>query len=475
MTNQSNYYNVIQQKYRVHNMPDTSILDLFTIGIGPSSSHTVGPMKAAREFLLRHQTCLYQAHSIKAHCFGSLALTGQGHGTDKAIMWGLLGLEPQTIHPEQALSLINDVHAQQRITLLNKHAINFNPATDITFDTSQQLSYHSNAMQLQLFDHNNHVIADDIYYSIGGGFIEREGDTKTHFQSPIQKPFPFENANQLLTHCQKHQISIADVIFENEKAIHTERHITQYLDRIIRTMLQTIDKGMATTGTITNELQQIRRAPQLAQRLKSELKDHTHSLDHLTCYAIAVGEQNAAGDIVVTSPTNGAAGIIPAVLAYYQRFHQEHHWEGDLRSFLLTAGGIGLLYKRNASISGAEMGCQGEVGVACSMAAAGLTAAMGGTALQVENAAEIAMEHNLGLTCDPVKGLVQIPCIERNAMAAVKAMNAALLALAGDGSHYISLDQAIETMRQVGVDMQSKYKETAQGGLATIATHIVNC
>ena len=456
-------------------MSNTSILDLFTIGIGPSSSHTVGPMKAAREFLLRHQSRLRQTHCIKAHCFGSLALTGQGHGTDKAIMWGLLGLKPQTINPEQALSMIKKICEQHKISLLNRYVVSFNPNTNITFNTSKQLSYHSNAMQLQLLDHENHVIAEDIYYSVGGGFIEREGETVINSPPPIQKPFPFDNANQLLAHCKKHQISIADVIFENEKSIHTASYIHQYLDRIINTMLQTIDKGMASTGQIANELKQIRRAPQLAQRLKSEIKDHTHSLDHLTCYAIAVGEQNAAGDIVVTSPTNGAAGIIPAVIAYYQRFYQEQHWEGDLRSFLLTAGGIGLLYKRNASISGAEMGCQGEVGVACSMAAAGLTAAMGGTASQVENAAEIAMEHNLGLTCDPVKGLVQIPCIERNAMAAVKAMNAALLALAGNGSHYISLDQAIETMRQVGVDMQSKYKETAQGGLATISSHIVNC
>jgi len=448
---------------------------MFTIGIGPSSSHTVGPMKAAASFLEDNTNAVAHACRISVCCYGSLGLTGQGHGTDKALMLGLMGFKPDNINPKDIPNILSNIKQQQQIKLLSKTSINFNPDTDLNCDTATIFSYHSNAMRFEIHDKNNNIIASDVYYSVGGGFIEKENDNAQVDTASINSPYPFTSAKELLNLCHTHNLSIANLIMANEKCHCSTDHINQYLNKIIDTMMQTIKSGMSTEGVIPNRLMQKRRAPKLAAQLKSLEKDRHHCINHLTCYAIAVGEQNAAGEVVVTSPTNGAAGIIPAVLMYYVEFLKEYHWSGDLHCFLLTAGGIGSLYKMNASISGAEMGCQGEVGVACSMAAGGLAAAMGGSPLQVEHAAEIAMEHNLGLTCDPVLGLVQIPCIERNAMAAVKSLNAALLALSEDGSHYVTLDQAIETMRQVGEDMQSKYKETALGGLASVAINVVEC
>jgi L-serine dehydratase len=456
--------------------PQLSILDMFTIGIGPSSSHTVGPMKAAADFLYQQQN-LNEVCRLSVCCYGSLALTGQGHGTDKAILLGLMGFRPDNVDPKVVPELIDAVQSNQSLDLLGHKTIPFTMDRDLQFNTAILFDYHSNAMQFQLFNKANEVIAEEVYYSVGGGFIEKE--TSAEEVPPVvdQRPFPYSSAEALLALCKEQQCSIAELMLANEKSYRTEDEIHHYLDRIVEAMMQTINDGMTATGFIANSLNQKRRAPELARQLTtlSGYQDQSHCLYHLTCYAIAVGEQNAAGQVVVTSPTNGAAGIIPAVLMYYIKFFTDKHWAGDLRCFLLTAGGVGSLYKMNASISGAEMGCQGEVGVACSMAAAGLTAAMGGTPEQVEHAAEIAMEHNLGLTCDPVKGLVQIPCIERNALAAVKALNSALLALAGDGSHFVTLDQVIETMRQIGVDMKNKYKETAQGGLATVTMNEVEC
>jgi len=457
-----------------------SIFDLFSIGIGPSSSHTVGPMRAAYAFLLELGSDILTTQRISITLHGSLAFTGKGHGTDKALIMGLLGEQPDTVDPSQVSTLVNEVGNTQTLCLLGKHTITFHPSTDIIYDYKHALPHHSNGMVFHAFDTANHVTHHSTFYSIGGGFIIKDSDI--HYPAPSSKldevcpPFPFNSAKELLNHCRNENMRICDVIFANEKSLRPENEIRENILRLANVMEESIERGCQTSGTLPGGLQVRRRAPELYNKLLKQGKPgakHPDVMNWLNVYAMAVNEENAAGGRVVTAPTNGAAGIIPAVLSYYKYFCDSPHEDGVIE-FLLTAAAIGTLYKKNASISGAEMGCQGEVGVACSMAAGALAAALGGTLSQVENAAEIGMEHNLGLTCDPVGGLVQIPCIERNAMGAIKALNAALLALAENGSHKVSLDMVISTMREIGENMNSIYKETSQGGLA-IAVNLSEC
>lgn len=454
---------------------EISIFDLFSIGIGPSSSHTVGPMRAAYDFLHRHNEALNRVHSIHIRLHGSLAFTGIGHGTNKAIVMGLCGEQPETIDPFTIDARIEKIFEEKKINLSGKHIISFDNNNDLEFDYEHLLPHHPNAMTYVTRDAQNNVIHDDIYYSVGGGFIVSE----TQLKNPTQLlthtlPFTFNSAAELLAHCKKQSCSIAALMMKNELTWRDEKTIRQQLIDIANVMAECIHNGSVTTHTILpGGLQVQRRAPRLYQKLQKAgdpKLDGTLLMEWLDLYAIAVNEENAAGHRVVTAPTNGAAGIIPSVLQYMKKFYFDS--PEKISEFLLTAGAIGILYKKNASISGAEMGCQGEVGVACSMAAGALAAVLGGSIYQVENAAEIGMEHNLGLTCDPVKGLVQIPCIERNAMGAVKAVNAAQLALAGDGQHKVSLDMVINTMREIGNNMSTKYKETSLGGLAV---NVIEC
>ncbi|MGK5040673.1 L-serine ammonia-lyase [Janthinobacterium sp. GB1R12] len=458
---------------------DMSVFDLFKIGIGPSSSHTVGPMVAARRFLVEYGP-LDQVVGVEAALYGSLALTGVGHATDKAVILGLMGETPQDVAPDEVDSKLAAIEAAGEIALLGTHVVPFTAATGLVWHKSESLPEHPNGMRftLKLADGSR---VDKVYYSIGGGFIREAGEAQTSAQAEAavgsaaaaRVVFPFDTMEQLLAHGVESGLSIPEMLRANECVKRSDEELNAGLDRIWHVMRDCIAHGLETTGNLPGGLNVKRRAAKL-WRLAQEAKasdnranDLPHDAVHLvSLYAMAVNEENAAGGRVVTAPTNGAAGIIPAVLRYYAQDCRPSDPVGGVRRFMLTAAAIGMLCKRNASISGAEVGCQGEVGVACAMAAAGLVAALGGTNEQIENAAEIGIEHHLGMTCDPIGGLVQIPCIERNGMGAVKAITAASLALKGDGTHFVSLDEVIETMRQTGADMQDKYKETSLGGLA---------
>lgn len=455
-----------------------SIFDLFKIGIGPSSSHTVGPMKAAARFARNLETdgLLGKAAHIRVELYGSLGATGKGHGSDKAVLLGLMGETPESTDVEQIESRIAQVRNSASISLLGQHAVDFKETDDLILHKRKSLPFHPNGMRFTAMDKQGGELLSRTYYSVGGGFVvQGEGETMTSEAGQLEPPpYPFETAKELLELCDSSGLCISSLMLENEKQWRTEAEIRQKLLHIWQVMQACTQRGCHTEGILPGGMKVKRRAPALYRKLKTasgEKSGPLSAMDWTDLYALAVNEENAAGGRVVTAPTNGAAGIIPAVLHYYSRFCEGADEESIVR-FLLTAGAIGILYKKNASISGAEVGCQGEVGSACSMAAAGLTEALGGTPHQVENAAEIGMEHNLGLTCDPVGGLVQVPCIERNAMAAVKAINASRMALLGDGKHFVSLDKVIKTMRETGQDMKSKYKETARGGLAV---NIVEC
>ncbi|MDF2866794.1 MAG: L-serine ammonia-lyase [Gammaproteobacteria bacterium] len=448
-----------------------SIFDLFSIGIGPSSSHTVGPMRAACQFvkILQQQNLLNHVQQVKVELYGSLALTGKGHGTDIAILNGLEGQLPETIDPDQAVPRAQQIIAEQQLKLNGQHLIKFQVAKDLLFHGKEVLSHHSNGMRFSTFDIHGQLLGQQIYYSVGGGFIITEQDYGKEPQQAKPIPYPFSTARELLEHCERHNLSIRDIMLANESVYRSEAEVRRRILEIDKIMAECIAKGCRTEGILPGGLKVKRRAPELYKKLQVQgLPNPDHQADMmnwLNLYAMAVNEENAAGGRVVTAPTNGAAGIIPAVLNYFKNYHKAANQESVL-TFLLTAGAIAILYKKGASISGAEVGCQGEVGVASSMAAGALTAALSGTLAQIENAAEIAMEHHLGMTCDPIAGLVQIPCIERNAMGSVKAVNAARLALMEDGEHKVSLDKVIKTMKQTGHDMMTIYKETSQGGLA---------
>lgn len=446
-------------------MSSISIFDIFKIGIGPSSSHTVGPMKAAREFVSRLEPSLKSVRKLEVRLYGSLAYTGKGHGSDSAILLGLSGEEPETIDPDSVDGMLKQINTDHRLNIGADTAIDFDPDNDLIFDYGEPLARHTNGMRFTAFDDKGNTLLTDDYFSLGGGFIVR-GDEEEPSMQTGEPPHPFSHGAGLLEQSKTSGLSIPDLIHQNELSWRSETEVNQKLTSIWDAMQACVQRGLHTEGVLPGRMAVTRRAARLYRSLKSrEHESGLETMDWVNTYAIAVNEENAAGGRVVTSPTNGAAGIIPAVLHYYKYFIADFEEEG-VKRFLLAAGAIGILYKINASISGAEMGCQGEVGVACSMAAAGLVAAFNGTANQLENAAEIGMEHNLGLTCDPIGGLVQIPCIERNAMGSLKAINAARLAMQGDGSHRVSLDQVINTMRQTGLDMSTIYKETSQGGLA---------
>jgi L-serine dehydratase len=445
-----------------------SVFDIFKIGIGPSSSHTIGPMNAARSFalLLAARDLLGRTAQVSAQLYGSLALTGRGHCTDRAILLGLEGFSPDTIDPAVIEETLKRIRTGGRIRLLGRHEIAFDEPLNLLFHIDQVLPGHSNGMRFTAHDTSLEVLAREEYYSIGGGFIEQAGAPASSGESRAKPPYEFDSAARLLELGRKDGLEIHELMLARERAWYDDAEIRARLLRIWQVMQDCVRRGFEAGGLLPGVLGVRRRAPKLYRQLMSgDPLSPMHALDWVNAFALAVNEENAAGGQVVTAPTNGAAGIVPAVLHYYRRFEQGADDDGVIR-FLLTAAAMGMLYKQNASISGAEMGCQGEVGVACSMAAAGLVSALNGSNEQIENAAEIGMEHNLGLTCDPVAGLVQIPCIERNAMGSVKAINAARLALRGDGSHKVSLDQVIATMRQTGLDMSTIYKETSQGGLA---------
>ncbi len=440
-----------------------SMFDMFKVGIGPSSSHTVGPMSAAARFaeLLEQEQKLQGVQRVTVDLYGSLALTGKGHATDLACVLGLMGETPAQVDPDQISFYIKLAQEAKELPLNGKCFIRFEWDRDIHFHYTQSLDQHPNGMTLKAYDKHRELLLERTYFSVGGGFIVEQGEQEQQ-QTPAS-PYPFSSAKELLSLCQQHNKSIAEIMFANTDNEQAE----QGLDNIWAVMSSCIQRGIKQSGMLPGGLNIPRRAAALYKELneQEEQQQHLDMLDWVNLFAMAVNEENAAGGRVVTAPTNGAAGVIPAVVAYYDKFIQQDDTQG-IRTLLATASAIGLLFKNNASISAAEVGCQGEIGVACSMAAAGLTAAMGGTPEQVENAAEIGMEHNLGLTCDPIDGLVQVPCIERNTMGAVKAINASRLALRGNGVHHVHLDDVIETMRQTGLDMMSKYKETSQGGLA---------
>src|SRR5690625_5021133 len=466
-----------------------SVFDLFTIGIGPSSSHTVGPMRAARPFAAGPAGAgpLEQPAGGRAALYGSLALTGKGHGSDRAVILGLLGETPEGVDIDAAPVMVEQVRSQGRLLLAGEREVDFDPETQLEFRRKATLPGHPNGMRCSAYDSEGTEQRARTYFSVGGGFVVDEeavgADRITSDETP--QPYPFGTAAELLETCRETGMSISTVMAANERAFgRTDTEIDEGLLAIWRAMRACVRRGVTTEGTLPGGLKVPRRAHRLYRQLGGHCEpdglagpshgdpgDPMRGTDWITLYALAVNEENAAGGRVVTAPTNGAAGIVPAVLHYYTHFTQGASDEGAVR-FLLTAGAIGILYKQNASISGAEVGCQGEVGSASSMAAAGLAEALGATPAQVENAAEIAMEHNLGLTCDPIGGLVQVPCIERNALAAVKAISAARIALRGDGSHFVSLDKVIRTMRDTGRDMMDKYKETSRGGLAV---NVIEC
>ena len=468
-----------------------SVFDLFKIGIGPSSSHTVGPMRAARLFArhLQQAGLLASTTRVQSHLYGSLGATGKGHGTDKAVLLGLTGHEPDTVDVDAVPELLATMRKSQTLPLLGQHNVAFSEKDDLKFYRRETLPFHANGMRFIAFDAAGGELANRTWYSVGGGFVVSEeaaadgAKQKVLAPDTTVLPYPFHSGEELLV--RVHELdadkpgTIAEVMRRNERCLgkggRTDAEIDAGLLHIWRVMQACVTRGCATDGILPGGFKVKRRAAQLYRDLtanpEAALRDPLQVMDWVNLYALAVNEENAAGGRVVTAPTNGAAGIVPAVLHYYARF-VHHSSDRGVIDYLLTAAAIGLLYKENASISGAEVGCQGEVGVACSMAAGALCAVMGGTPEQVENAAEIGMEHHLGLTCDPVGGLVQIPCIERNAIASVKAINAARMALRGDGTHFVSLDKVIKTMRETGADMMTKYKETARGGLAV---NIVEC
>jgi L-serine dehydratase len=451
----------------------TSVFEIFKIGIGPSSSHTVGPMRAAAAFAssLRETGLLEKVARVEANLYGSLALTGHGHGTDRAILLGLSGELPDQIAPESIESKLVAIRKGKTLPLCASRSISFDEKLDLLFHKDKTLPFHSNGMQFRALDSNGALLSGQTYFSIGGGFIVREGDSSAAGIKPPVK-YPFSSAAELLQIGAKHDLAIWQIGLENEKAWHRESEICDYVRKIWQTMQGCIERGLATEGILPGGLNVRRRAPRLANKLgESGSGDPLAPMDWVNVWAMAVNEENAAGGRIVTAPTNGAAGIIPAVAQYYIRYISGADDAGLLRYFL-TASVIGVLYKENASISGAEVGCQGEVGVACSMAAGGLVAAQNGANGQIEYAAEIGMEHNLGMTCDPIGGLVQIPCIERNAIGAVKAINASRIALREGSEHKVSLDQVIKTMYETGLDMQSRYKETSLGGLAL---NVIEC
>ncbi|WP_028116741.1 L-serine ammonia-lyase [Ferrimonas senticii] len=456
-----------------------SVFDMFSIGIGPSSSHTVGPMRAANRFIndLHQQQRFNQVTEVQAELFGSLGQTGKGHGTGKAVVLGLLGETPEQCDPDTVEAKLAEVADDQSLLLDGKRTVAFPRKAGIIYHRRKSLPQHANAMTLKALGSDGNPIYQRTYFSIGGGFVVDEDEIAAQTsinQISSTQPYPFSSATELLSLCNQHGLSIASLMMANEKVLRSETEITEQLWQIWQTMLACVERGCRMEGILAGGLKLRRRAPALHRRLQAEggtSHDPLNAMDWVNLFAMAVNEENAAGGRVVTAPTNGAAGIIPAVLCYYDRFIQPVNRDTAAR-YLLTAAAIGILYKKNASISGAEVGCQGEVGVACSMAAGALTELLGGTVANVENAAEIGMEHNLGLTCDPVGGLVQVPCIERNAMGAVKAINASRLAMRGDGQHKVSLDKVIKTMWDTGKDMRSKYKETAKGGLAV---NIVEC
>ena len=456
-----------------------SIFDLFKIGVGPSSSHTVGPMVAANRFLteLHQQQLLQQVGSIHIDLYGSLAMTGSGHATDTAVMLGLLGQKPDQLDPDQAPVLLETIRQQKTIALDNQYPVAFSEQQHLHFHFGQSLPAHPNGMTLSVRDHAGLILYSNHYYSVGGGFVlddQEAMEADSASSPPVQVPYPFNNARELLDLCEQNQLTIAELVMINERQLARHDDIEGEIQRLWQVMDACIQRGCEQQGTLPGGLNVQRRAHDLHQKLlnrEAHQQDQLELMDWVSLFALAVNEENAVGGRVVTAPTNGAAGVIPAVLAYYVRFVNNSN-EAGIRTFFATAAAIGMLYKKNASISAAEVGCQGEIGVACSMAAGALCAVLGGSNQQIENAAEIGMEHNLGLTCDPIGGLVQVPCIERNTMGAVKAINAARLSLSGTGEHRVSLDDVIETMHQTGLDMQDKYKETATGGLAV---NVVMC
>jgi L-serine dehydratase len=456
-----------------------SVFDLFSIGIGPSSSHTVGPMRAAQQFVqnLKDDGLLHQVTKVTADLYGSLGATGKGHGSDKAVMLGLEGELPESVDTDSVESRLESIRATRQLNLLGEQAVKFDEQKQLVMHRRKTLPFHANGMTFCAFDAKHEKLREATFYSVGGGFIVDESAQGTDriVEDDTRLPYPFLSAVDLLIHCANHDMSISDLMMENEKVWRSEAEIRGGLLKIWKVMRACVNSGCVHEGILPGGMKIKRRAAELSRKLRGQpgitYKDPLMCLDWVNLWALAVNEENAAGGRVVTAPTNGAAGIIPAVMHYYQHFYPAADDDGIVR-FLLTAGAIGILYKENASISGAEVGCQGEVGSACSMAAGALTEVLGGTPEQVENAAEIGMEHNLGLTCEPVGGLVQVPCIERNAMGSVKAINAARIALRGDGQHFVSLDKVIKTMRETGADMKTKYKETARGGLAV---NIIEC
>lgn len=462
------------------------VLDLFSVGIGPSSSHTVGPMRAAKQFVdgLKDDGLLSSAARVQAELFGSLGATGRGHASDKAVVLGLQGHDPETVDTATADGGVEEARRQGQLLLGGSHPVAFSPESDVVLHRRKSLPAHPNGMVFRALDHAGAVLREACYYSIGGGFVV-DGDAAANdrlIADTTSVPYPFTTADELLDLCRLHGLSIAEVMLANESVRHSETELREKLLALWAVMRQCVENGCAAEGILPGGLKVKRRAPALFRALSGNSgerpdglplnpADPLHAMEWVNLFALAVNEENAAGGRIVTAPTNGAAGILPAVLHYYVKFVPGADDDGVVR-FLLTAGAIGILFKLNASISGAEVGCQGEVGSACAMAAAGLCEVLGGTPSQVENAAEIGIEHNLGLTCDPVGGLVQIPCIERNAIASIKAINAARLSLHGDGSHRVTLDEAIKTMRDTGADMKTKYKETSRGGLAV---NVIEC
>jgi L-serine dehydratase len=453
-----------------------SVFDLFKVGIGPSSSHTVGPMKAARMFAvgLSDDGLLPEVRTVRVCLYGSLGLTGKGHGSDKAVLLGLEGEQPATVDVDSILARLEAIAQRQAVRLLGEHEIGFTVAEHLEFNRREKLGYHPNGMRFTAYDENGTVLRERAYYSVGGGFVADEAGPASPADSGPVLPYTFTTAAELLAHTASSGLPVSGVMLENEKALgRTAAQVEAGLDDLWQVMRACVQRGCGTDGVLPGGLKVPRRAPRLFRQLTCERDsdDPLRAMDWVTLYALAVNEENAAGGRVVTAPTNGAAGIVPAVLHYYDRFVPGASPRGVAR-FLLTAAAIGVLFKENASISGAEVGCQGEVGSACSMAAGALAEVLGGTPEQVENAAEIGIEHNLGLTCDPIGGLVQVPCIERNAVASITAINAARIALRGDGRHFVSLDKAINTMRVTGRDMLDKYKETSRGGLAV---NVIEC
>ena len=457
-----------------------SFFEIFSIGVGPSSSHTVGPMRAAKRWLnnLRAQNLFEKVAKVDVTLYGSLALTGFGHGTVKAIVYGLMGLEAEEINPE--IPYVNAVQQDKILHLGQERAIPFDLDKNVEFAKDIFLPEHSNGMRFKAYDEAGNILLNEVYFSVGGGTVARQDEMATRSErEPYKVPYDFESCKELIAICEKEQLSIADVVWKNECSLRSPTEVDAEITKINRVMQNSVERGIKAKGELPGGLNLERRAPKLYKRLEEKFRNNDYDplemIDWINLWGFAVAEENASGGQIVTAPTMGSAGIIPAVMRYYEKFayvKSPYEINEGIKIFLLTASAICSLYRTNASISGAEVGCQGEVGVACSMAASGLVAAMGGTNRQIENAAEIAMEHNLGLTCDPLNGLVQVPCIERNAMGAIKAVNSARLALRGTGQHIVPLDSVIKTMFDTGKDMHNKYKETSLGGLAV---NVTNC